>query len=98
LLDDEGEISLIRLLAHFPRTVEAAALSHEPHRIAFYLHELAASLHGHWTRGKDRPQLRFLNEEQTDLTIARLALVTAVATVLASGLGILGVSAPEEMR
>ena len=98
LLDDEGEISLIRLLAHFPRTVEAAALSHEPHRIAFYLHELAASLHGHWTRGKDRPQLRFLNEEQTDLTIARLALVTAVVTVLASGLGILGVSAPEEMR
>jgi arginyl-tRNA synthetase len=98
LLDDEGEISLIRLLAHFPRTVEAAALSHEPHRIAFYLHELAASLHGHWTRGKDRPQLRFLNEEQTDLTIARLALVTAVATVLGSGLGILGVSSPEEMR
>jgi arginyl-tRNA synthetase len=98
LLEDEGEISLIKRLAHFPRIVEAAALSHEPHRIAFYLHELAASLHGHWTRGKDRPQLRFLNEDQTDLTVARLALVTAVAAVLASGLGILGVSAPEEMR
>src|ERR1019366_406065 len=98
LLEDEGEISLIKRLAHFPRIVEAAALSHEPHRIAFFLHELAASLHGHWTRGKDRPQLRFLNEDQTDLTVARLALVTAVAAVLASGLGILGVSAPEEMR
>jgi arginyl-tRNA synthetase len=98
LLEDEGEVALIKLLAQFPRIVEAAALSHEPHRIAFYLHELAASLHGHWTRGKDRPQLRFLNEVRTDLTVARLALVTAVASVLASGLGILGVSAPEEMR
>jgi arginyl-tRNA synthetase len=98
LLGDEGEVALIKLLAQFPRIVEAAALSHEPHRIAFYLHELAASLHGHWTRGKDRPQLRFLNEVRTDLTVARLALVTAVASVLASGLGILGVSAPEEMR
>jgi arginyl-tRNA synthetase len=98
LLEDEGEVALIKLLAQFPRIVEAAALSHEPHRIAFHLHELAASLHGHWTRGKDRPQLRFLNEVRTDLTVARLALVTAVASVLASGLGILGVSAPEEMR
>jgi arginyl-tRNA synthetase len=98
LLEDEGEVALIKLLAQFPRTVEAAALSHEPHRIAFYVHELAASLHAHWTRGKDRPQLRFLNEDRTDLTVARLALVTAVATVLASGLGILGVSAPKEMR
>ena len=98
LLADPGEIALIKLLAQYPRIVEAAALSHEPHRIAFYLHDLAASLHSHWTRGKDRPQLRFLNEERTDLTVARLALVTAVAMVLASGLGILGVSAPEEMR
>jgi arginyl-tRNA synthetase len=98
LLEDPGEIALIKLLAQYPRIVEAAALSHEPHRIAFYLHDLAASLHSHWTRGKDRPQLRFLNEERTDLTVARLALVTAVAMVLASGLGILGVSAPEEMR
>jgi len=98
LLEDPGEIALIKLLAQYPRIVQAAALSHESHRIAFYLHDLAASLHSHWTRGKDRPQLRFLNEERTDLTVARLALVTAVATVLASGLGILGVSAPEEMR
>jgi arginyl-tRNA synthetase len=98
LLQDDGEMALIKLIAQFPRIVEAAALSGEPHRIAFYLHELAASLHAHWTRGKDRPQLRFLNEERTDLTAARLAMITALATVLASGLGILGVSAPEEMR
>jgi arginyl-tRNA synthetase len=78
--------------------MEAAALAHEPHRVAFYLHELASSLHSHWTRGKDQPQLRFLNEERPDLTIARLALVRVLAMVLASGLGILGVSAPEEMR
>ena len=98
LLKDEGEMALIKLIAQFPRIVEAAAISGEPHRIAFYLHDLASSLHAHWTRGKDRPQLRFLNEKRTDLTAARLALITALATVLASGLGILGVSAPEEMR
>src|SRR3984893_618810 len=98
LLQDEGEMALIKLIAQFPRIVEAAALSDEPHRIAFYLHALASSLHAHWTRGKDRPQLRFLNEKRTDLTAARLALITALATVLASGLGILGVNAPEEMR
>src|ERR1700724_1773916 len=98
LLQDEGEMALIKLIAQFPRIVDAAALSDEPHRIAFYLHDLASSLHAHWTHGKDRPQLRFLNEKRTDLTAARLALITALATVLASGLGILGVNAPEEMR
>jgi arginyl-tRNA synthetase len=98
LLEDEGEVTLIKLIAQFPRIVEAAAISHEPHRIAFYLHDLASNLHAHWTRGKDRPQLRFLNEERRDLTTARLALIAALAAVLSSGLGILGVSAPEEMR
>jgi arginyl-tRNA synthetase len=98
LLEDEGEVTLIKLIAQFPRIVEAAALSHEPHRIAFYLHDLASNLHAHWTRGKDRPQLRFLNEERRDLTVSRLALIAALASVLSSGLGILGVSAPEEMR
>jgi arginyl-tRNA synthetase len=98
LLRDEGEMALIKLIAQFPRIVEAAALGDEPHRIAFYLHDLASSLHAHWTRGKERPQLRFLNEERTDLTAARLALITALASVLTSGLGILGVNAPEEMR
>jgi arginyl-tRNA synthetase len=98
LLHDEGEIALIKLIAQYPRIVESAAQKDEPHRIAFYVHDLASSFHGHWTRGKDRPQLRFLNEERTDLTVARLALITALAAVLASGLGILGVCAPEEMR
>ncbi|WP_026606278.1 arginine--tRNA ligase [Methylocapsa acidiphila] len=98
LLIDPGEQELIRLIAQFPRVIEAAAHAHEPHRIAFYLHDLASSLHSHWTRGKDRPQLRFLNEEQPDLTVARLALVSALATVLESGLGVLGVGAPDEMR
>ncbi|MBO0734831.1 MAG: arginine--tRNA ligase [Methylocapsa sp.] len=98
LLQDQGETALMKLIAQYPRVVEQAAQYDEPHRIAFYLHDLASSLHAHQTRGKERPQLRFLNEERRDLTIARLALVAAVAAVLASGLGILGVSAPEEMR
>ncbi len=98
LLQDEGEMALIKMIAQYPRVTESAAQNGEPHRIAFFLHDLAACLHGHWTRGKDRPQLRFLNEEQRDLTAARLALVTALAAVLRSGLAILGVSAPEEMR
>ena len=83
---------------NIPRVVEAAANAHEPHRVAFYLHDLASTLHSHWTRGKDQPQLRFLNEDYRDLSIARLALVLAVTVVLASGLAILGVSAPDEMR
>jgi arginyl-tRNA synthetase len=98
LLTDAGEIGLIKLLAQYPRVVEAAANSHEPHRVAFYVHDLASELHGHWTRGKDQPQLRFVNEDYRDLSIARLALVLAVTVVLASGLAILGVSAPDEMR
>jgi arginyl-tRNA synthetase len=98
LLSDAGEVALIKTIAQYPRQVAAASASHEPHRIAFYLHELASSLHSHWNRGKDQPQLRFVNEERRDLSYARLALVSAITSVLASGLGILGVSAPEEMR
>ncbi|MDR3408927.1 MAG: arginine--tRNA ligase [Methylovirgula sp.] len=98
LLRDAGELGLIRLIAQYPRLVDAAANSHEPHRIAFYLHDLASELHAHWTRGKDQPQLRFVNEEHRDLSIARLALISALTVVLASGLAILGVSAPDEMR
>ena len=98
LLRDEGEIRLIKLIAQYPRVIEAAAAAHEPHRVAFYLHDLASDLHSHWTHGKDQPQLRFVNEESRDLTIARLALVTAVTTILAAGLAILGVHAPDEMR
>ena len=98
LLVAEGEIALIRQIGQYPRVIEAAAAAHEPHRIAFYLHELASELHSHYTRGKDQPQLRFVNEERRDLTVARLALLGAVTSVLASGLGILGVDAPDEMR
>jgi len=98
LLEDEGEQALIKLIAQFPRVLEGAALAHEPHRIAFYLHDLASLFHSHWSRGKDHPQLRFVNEDHSNLTFARLALVTALTSVLALGLDILGVSAPDEMR
>jgi len=98
VLDDSGELELIAKLALWPKMVEAAAETHEPHRIAFYLHDLASSLHGHWNRGKEMPQLRFINADNTRLTLARLALVRAVSLVLASGLALLGVDAPEEMR
>jgi arginyl-tRNA synthetase len=92
------EFTLIRQLALYPRTVEAAALAHEPHRIAFYLFDLASEFHAFWTRGNAAPHLRFIIENDTKLTIARLALVQGVVSVLASGLGVLGVGAPEEMR
>ncbi len=98
LLQDEGEIGLIKKMAEFPKIIEAGAATHEPHRVAFYLFELASALHGHWNRGKDHPELRFINPDSTELTLARLALVDAVRTVLASGLAIIGANAPEEMR
>ena len=97
-LDDPGEMALIRRLCAYPRVVESAAEAHEPHRIAFYLYDLAAEFHGHWNRGKELPQLRFINPADRVSTLARLALVYATKLVLASGLAILGVSAPEEMR
>ncbi len=97
-LDDAGELSLIRRLALFPRMVEAAALAHEPHRVAFYLYELASEFHGQWNRGTDLPHLRFIIQNDPLMTLARLALVEGVVTVLASGLAMLGVEAPEEMR
>jgi arginyl-tRNA synthetase len=98
LLTDEGEAGLAKLIAQYPRQIDAAAAAHEPHRIAFYLHDLASALHSHWNRGKDQPHLRFVNEERRDLSIARVALVASLTRVLASGLGVLGVSAPNEMR
>src|SRR5690606_17445357 len=98
LLVDAGERALVRRLAEYPRIIELAAESHEPHRIAFYLHDLASEFHGHWNRGKELPQLRFINAAEPDSTTARLALVRGVKLVLSSGLAILGVGAPEEMR
>ena len=97
-LDDACELALMRRLALYPRLVEAAAMAHEPHRIAFYLYELASDFHAQWNRGKDSPHLRFIIQNDPQMTMARLALVQGVVTVLASGLGVLGVEAPEEMR
>ena len=97
-LSDPAEFALIRQLALFPRLVESAAQAHEPHRLAFYLFDLASEFHAFWTRGRDMPHLRFIIENDGQLTIARLALVEGVVSVLASGLAVLGVSAPEEMR
>ncbi len=92
-----AELDLVRVLAAWPRTVTAAAVAHEPHRIAFYVHELAAAFHGFWAKGKDDPQLRFVNFDDPKLTLARLALVDAVRQVILNALAILGVSAPEEL-
>ncbi|HTM76966.1 MAG TPA: arginine--tRNA ligase, partial [Devosia sp.] len=92
-----AELDLVRVLAAWPRTVTAAAIAHEPHRIAFYVHDLAAAFHGFWAKGKDDPQLRFVNAEDPKLTLARLALVDAVRQVIVNGLTLLGVSAPEEL-
>src|SRR3954470_3502678 len=98
LLPDPGERGVIREIAQFPRVVDGAAQSHEPHRIAFHLYDLASAFHSLWNKGKDLPQLRFVNQTDQQSTEARLALVHAVRCVLASGLAILGVSAPDEMR
>lgn len=97
-LTDEAEMALVRLMASFPRQVEQAALAHEPHRIAFYLDDLAAAFHGLWNKGKDEPSLRFIQADEPDATLARLALIRAAAHVIAAGLGILGVEPIEEMR
>jgi len=98
LLDDAAELALMKKIAAWPRLIEAAAGSHEPHRVAFYLYELASEFHAQWTRGKDSPHLRFIIQSDPRLTVARLALVQGVVTVLSSGLALLGVGAPEEMR
>jgi arginyl-tRNA synthetase len=97
-LTDAAEIALMKKIALFPRLIEAAAGAHEPHRVAFYLYELASEFHAQWTRGKDSPHLRFIIQNDPTLTAARLGLVQGVAAVLYSGLALLGVGAPEEMR
>jgi arginyl-tRNA synthetase len=97
-LDDAAELALIRRIAQFPRLIEAAATAHEPHRVAFYLYELASDFHAQWTRGTGSPHLRFIIQNDPRLTEARLALVQGVVNVLAAGLAVLGVNAPEEMR
>lgn len=97
-LEDAGELDLLRKLALYPQIVAGAARVHEPHRIAFYLHDAASLFHGHWARGNDSPHLRYIQANDRSLTLARLAMVQACAQVIASGLAILGVEAPVEMR
>jgi arginyl-tRNA synthetase len=97
-LSDAGEIDLMRKLASFPVVVAAAARSHEPHRLAFYLYDLASAFHAQWTRGNEMPHLRFIQAADGTLTTARLALIRANQQVLATGLALLGVHAPVEMR
>jgi arginyl-tRNA synthetase len=97
-LEDPAEIAILKRIALYPRLLEAAAAAHEPHRIAFYLYDLASEFHAQWTRGKDLPHLRFIIQDDPQLTLARLALVQGIVIILASGLNLLGVKAPEEMR
>src|ERR1700723_1635103 len=97
-LTDPAELDLLRRLALYPRLIEAAATAHEPHRIAFYLYDLASEFHALWTRGRDLPYLRFIITNDAEITKARLAMVQGVVSVLASGLAVLGVHAPDEMR
>lgn len=97
-LDDAGEIGLLMRLASWPRFVEQAATAREPHRVAFFLYELASEFHGQWNKGKDLPHLRFIMGNDLGLTMSRLGLVHGVATVLASGLALLGVEAVQEMK
>jgi len=98
LLTDEAEIGIVKMIAAYPRLIDAAASSHEPHRVAFFVHDLASAFHSLWNKGKDSPQLRFVNQTDRNSTSARLAFVHAVRSVLASGLAVVGVTAPEEMR
>src|ERR1019366_1206531 len=97
-LDDAAELALMRRLALYPRLLESAALAHEPHRISFYLYDLASEFHAQWNRGNDASHLRFIIQNDPQMTLTRLALVQGVVTVLASGLSLLGVGAPDEMR
>ena len=98
LLSDENELALIRLLAGWPRLLESAAEAHDPHRLAFYMYDVAAGFHALWNKGKDDTTLRFIKADDSPLTLARLALVRAQALVIASGLGVFGVEPKEEMR
>ena len=97
LLDGE-ELALVKLAAQYPRAVEGAAVAHEPHRIAFYLYDLAAAFHALWNRGNDDPERRFLLENNPQISRARLELATGIGQIVKNGLGLMGVEAAEEMR
>ncbi len=97
-LNSEDELQLIRFMSNWPRLVESAAEAREPHKIAYYLQELASEFHSFWNKGKDNATLRFLIEDDKDLSYARLALVKSMATVIASGLDVMGITPLEEMK
>ena len=97
-LGDPAEIDLIKQLAAFPKIANAAARAHEPHRLAFYLYEVASAFHQLWSRGNESPHLRFIQPDNRSTTAARLALIGATQQVISSGLSVLGVDAPQEMR
>ena len=94
---EPDELALVALAAQFPRTIEGAALAHEPHRLAYYLGDLAAAFHALWNKGNDEPEKRFLLAQYPELTRARLELAAAIGQVLRNGLAIMGVAAVEEM-
>ena len=96
-LSDPAELAVIRQLAGWPKLVVSAARAHEPHRVAFYLMDLAAAFHALWTAGRENPDLRFIRDDAPELTAARLRLVKATALVIRSGLGVLAIDAREEM-
>ena len=97
-LGHEAELSVAKKLAEWPRLLELAAKHNEPHRIAFYLYELASEFHSLWNRGKDESDLRFLQEGENEVSLAKISLIKAVSVVISAGLGILGVTPMEEMR
>jgi len=98
LIDNPSDLQIVAKLAEYPRVIESAAAAMEPHRIAYYLYDLASLFHSLWSKGNDNADLRFVNDKNRELTMARLGLVRAVAAVLKSGLSITGTSAPDEMR
>ncbi len=97
-LTDADELALIKLMASWPRIVETASAAHEPHRVAFYLNDLASAFHQLWNRGKEDVSMRFILDDDIELTRARLALISGAATVIAGGLAVMGVTPVEEMR
>ena len=98
LLTDENELNVIKILTNWPRIIQGAAKAHEPHRIAFYLSDLAAAFHSLWNKGKEDEKLRFIVEDDQELSSARLSLIKAIAIVIASGLEVIGIEAAEELR
>jgi arginyl-tRNA synthetase len=97
-LGHDAELTLARKLAEWPRLLELAAKHNEPHRVAFYLYELASDFHSLWNRGKDETDLRFLQDDKIAVSLAKISLIRAVSVVISAGLGILGVTPMEEMR